>query len=249
MILFNKFYNLLTKKVILIISIIVLLIGFGIGLGLGLGYKKNNENVCIFNICKSSPCAIKIACVGDSITRGVIFNDWKNDNYPAQLGKMLGSKYDVCNFGVNGSCLSRKGNRPYFITPDYVAVINQNPNMIILMLGTNDIQPQNWISQEFFINEGKWFINQLQNISSKPKIYIVIPPPIFCKNPNYPHNIELFDNQLIPAIKKIAQELNISIIDVNSQLVNKPQLFPDCIHPNPEGNKTIANIIYQELIK
>ena len=42
---------------------------------------------------------IKIACVGDSITFGAGIKDRKNMNYPIQLGKILGEKYEIKNFG------------------------------------------------------------------------------------------------------------------------------------------------------
>ena len=42
---------------------------------------------------------IKVACVGDSITYGHGVENWKQNNYPAQLQQILGDKYNVANFG------------------------------------------------------------------------------------------------------------------------------------------------------
>ena len=36
---------------------------------------------------------IRIACVGDSITYGAGIKDRENDNYPVQLGRLLGDGY------------------------------------------------------------------------------------------------------------------------------------------------------------
>ena len=62
---------------------------------------------------------IKIACVGDSITYGYKLDNRKQDSYPGQLGKMLGSNYKVENFGVNGATVLFDGDLPYKDQEDY----------------------------------------------------------------------------------------------------------------------------------
>src|SRR5687768_5658034 len=56
---------------------------------------------------------IRVACVGDSITFGSGVKDRETNNYPAQLGRMLGEKWEVRNFGVSGATMLRKGDKPY----------------------------------------------------------------------------------------------------------------------------------------
>ena len=55
---------------------------------------------------------IKVACVGDSITAGAGVKD-PAKKYPAQLGVLLGSGYEVKNFGVSGSTMLDAGDKPY----------------------------------------------------------------------------------------------------------------------------------------
>lgn len=52
---------------------------------------------------------IKIACVGDSLTDGSKSSGGKKGDtaYPAWLGRILGSSYDVRNFGAAGDTLLR----------------------------------------------------------------------------------------------------------------------------------------------
>ena len=52
---------------------------------------------------------IKIACVGDSLTDGSKSSGGKKGDtaYPAWLGRILGSGYDVRNFGAAGDTLLR----------------------------------------------------------------------------------------------------------------------------------------------
>ncbi|MDQ3813038.1 MAG: hypothetical protein M3347_03705, partial [Armatimonadota bacterium] len=45
----------------------------------------------------------RVASVGDSITYGSGIQDREHNSYPAQLGAMLGEKWEVRNFGVSGA--------------------------------------------------------------------------------------------------------------------------------------------------
>src|SRR5262245_2052499 len=62
---------------------------------------------------------IRVACVGDSITYGFGIKDRDHNSYPAQLGALLGQKWEVRNFGVNGATALTKGTRPYVDQPAY----------------------------------------------------------------------------------------------------------------------------------
>ena len=59
---------------------------------------------------------IRIACVGDSITYGAGIKDRQNFNYPLVLGKSLGERFDVRNFGVSGATMLKNG--------DYLSLIH-----------------------------------------------------------------------------------------------------------------------------
>ena len=87
---------------------------------------------------------IRVACVGDSITFGYGIKDRDKMSYPAQLGKRLGSKYEVRNFGVNGHTLLSKGNAPYIKSKAYRDALAFAPEIVVIKLGTNDSKPMNW---------------------------------------------------------------------------------------------------------
>ena len=91
----------------------------------------------LFSVNASSD-TIRIACVGDSITYGAGIKDRKNMNYPVQLGKMLGQKYEVKNFGNSGSTMLKKGDKPFWKQREYKAALDFNPNIVVIKLGTND---------------------------------------------------------------------------------------------------------------
>ena len=57
--------------------------------------------------------AIRVACVGDSITYGSSIRYRLRDCYPAQLGRLLGDGWQVRNFGVSGATMLKSGDKPY----------------------------------------------------------------------------------------------------------------------------------------
>ena len=71
-------------------------------------------------------------------------------SYPAQLQAWLGQEYQVRNFGVSGATLLKNGDRPYWKEPEFSQVLDFNPDIIIIKLGTNDSKPQNWKFAEEF---------------------------------------------------------------------------------------------------
>ncbi len=80
----------------------------------------------------------RVACVGDSITAGAGLSNPGESAYPAVLGQFLGPAYEVQNYGVSGSTLSRDGDRPYVMTPQYAAARESLPQVVVIALGTND---------------------------------------------------------------------------------------------------------------
>ena len=45
----------------------------------------------------------------------------------------------------------------------------------------------------------------------------------------------------------MAKDENVGIIDLNTVLADKKELFPDTVHPNVAGAKLIAQTVYQAL--
>lgn len=78
---------------------------------------------------------VKVACIGASITYGARINDRAQNCYPAQLQRMLGSGYEVTNYGVSGTTLLHNGDKPYRNTPQYQAALAANPGIVVIDLG------------------------------------------------------------------------------------------------------------------
>ena len=183
---------------------------------------------------------IKVACVGDSITYGSGIKGRDSLAYPQQLQQLLGKKYIVQNFGVSGATMLKKGNKPYWIQPEYQKVLDFNPKIIILMLGTNDSKPINWDTyKDDFEKDYQQMISNFQRLKSNPVIYIGIPPPVI--KDRWGISKEIVEGEISNIIKVIAKKNNLEVISFYKLLKDYPELFPDKIHPNADGAKRMAN--------
>ena len=76
----------------------------------------------------------KVACVGDSIT--ALPTSWCGD-----LSTKLGAGYTVSNFGVSGTNLLKDIAQPYWTSAEFTPSHDFAPDIVIIMLGTNDSIP------------------------------------------------------------------------------------------------------------
>ena len=205
---------------------------------------------------------IRVACVGDSLTQG--------SAYPYALWQMLGRSgpftignytespneasnaqsinqgYAVGNFGVGGTMVTLKSETPYMNTSEFQSALEFQPDIVIIMLGTNDAQPGVHQYNTSFVDNYKTLINAFQTLASEPKIWIVLPPPIF-DNQGGKTSPEYFEQTVIPHIEQAANEANLPIIDVHSALANYPDYFPDGLHPDSAGGELIAEEICEAI--
>ncbi|MEN9814927.1 MAG: hypothetical protein RLZZ412_909, partial [Verrucomicrobiota bacterium] len=171
-----------------------------------------------------APAVTKVACVGDSITQGA-GTKGKGMAYPDQLQALLGDKYKVGNFGVSGRTLLKKGDFPYTKEKRYQDALQFAPNIVIIMLGTNDTKPQNWKHEADFEADYKDLVKSFQKLSSKPKVFVCRPVPVPGTG-NYGIN-EANVQKEIPRIDALAKELGCEVIDMHAALAAHPEMLPD----------------------
>jgi lysophospholipase L1-like esterase len=191
------------------------------------------------------PGPVKLACVGDSITQG--FSDGPGRAYPDQLQSLLGPKWVVKNFGVSGRTLLRKGDFPWWNEQAFKDAHAFNPDAVVIMLGTNDTKPQNFVHQHDFYGDYKDLIESFKALPNKPSIWIVRPCPV----PD-PGNYGINEANLqfyLPLIDKLAADENVGEIDVHAAMDGKPELFPDHVHPNDAGALLLAQTVQHAISK
>ena len=180
---------------------------------------------------------IRVACVGDSITCGT--------SYPDDLWLMLGSKYVVGNFGNNGATVFLNSSNPYMDTPAFKVAKAFAPQIVIIMLGTNDADPTLNESNAVFVSDYVWLIAQFQGLASKPKVWIVTPPPIF--NNTVGLSGEYLVQNIIPDVDQVATATGVSVINVYSPLVGHSSYFLDGVHPDVNGSLAVATVVHNAL--
>lgn len=196
----------------------------------------NEKGEVCFTI--SQPATL-VACVGDSITKGALASNLDTKSYPAQLQNILGIDYTVKNFGVGGSTLLKNGDKPYWEQSLFSQSTGFNPDIVIIMLGTNDAKPRNWVYKDKFVSDLSLLVNHYRSLKSKPVVYIATSPTA------YTNGIGVTDNtisgEVVKLQRQVARNMKCAIIDINSVTKNKPTLFADGVHPNDSGYAVIAN--------
>ena len=189
---------------------------------------------------------VKVACVGDSITAGYGLSNPGADSYPAQLAAMLGNGYSVGNFGLSGATVQKRSDYTYWNTSQYRNSLRFKPNVVVIMLGTNDSKSWNWNAAKFDADY-RALIAQYQGLQSHPTVYICLIPPVYTPNPfGTTFDPGFIQNVVLPAIRAVASETGVTLIDNNTPLMN-PAYFSDGVHPTPEGAGILAQTVAMAL--
>ena len=213
------------------------------------------------------PGAIRVACIGNSITDGHGIDVATQYGYPAELQKRLGNGYWVKNFGVSARTMLNKGDYPYMNEMAWQDALAFKPDVVIIKLGTNDSKPYNWQHNSEFrqdleqmvttlcpalaqpAKKGKKSKNQKNQTSSlKPQIFLCTPIPAF--KSTWDINDSVIVNGIIPIQKEVAQKYGLRVIDLHTHYANDgDKMLTDGIHPDGKGAQRLAEIIAGEIKK
>ncbi|MBB2147781.1 GDSL-type esterase/lipase family protein [Pedobacter gandavensis] len=191
---------------------------------------------------------IKVACIGNSVTAGYLLKDPTQEAYPSVLQGLLGDAYEVGNFGLGGATLLKKGHRPYFKTKEFTAALNFQADIAIVHLGLNDTDPRNWPEyRDEFQRDYAWLLDTLKKNNPKIKLYVCRLSPIFSEHPRFKSGTREWYWQIQKEIPLIAKDNQASLIDLNTPLNSRTDLFADNLHPDKEGASIIAHTIYENI--
>lgn len=194
------------------------------------------------------PAPVRVACVGNSITYGMLVEDRERNCYPAVLGRMLGAGYDVRNFGHSGATLLNKGHNPYTRTKEYAEAIAFRPDIVVIHLGINDTDPRNWPNfRDEFIPDYAALIESFREANPAAKVYICRMTPIPHRHRRFKAGTRDWHHQIQEAIERVAASQRTGLIDLEPVLKDRPELLPDAVHPNVEGARLLAEEIYRAL--
>ena len=189
---------------------------------------------------------IKIACVGDSITEGTGLSSPTTQSYPARLQRLLGTNYNVKNFGVSGRTLLKRGDFPYWKERAYTNSLTLNPDIVIIQLGTNDSKPQNWRYGTNFVSDYNELIASYASLTSSPAIYLCTPCPVYA-NGAYDIRPGIVATNIAPLVREIATSHSFPVIELQTRMAGLAALFPDTVHPNTRGMAVMAAVMFSAL--
>jgi lysophospholipase L1-like esterase len=191
--------------------------------------------------------ALRVACVGDSITDGYQMPDKAHNAYPMQLARLLGPDWEVRNFGASGATLMRATGYPYDQRPVYGAALAWKPAIVVVALGTNDTKAEAIGARPAdFVPSYHALIADFRAANPQAKIFLCLPPPAFPEAMGI--SDQVLQQEILPRIRQVAAEEKLPLIDLHTPLENAAALFPDKIHPTAEGAARIARQIYGELM-
>lgn len=203
-----------------------------------------------------------IVCYGDSNTYG--FDPDTRERYPEDvrwtgiLGQLLGNGYKIVEEGCNGRTTVYddpsdpwKNGRPYL-----KACLNSHKpvDIVILMLGTNDLKKCYGLSAEEINNGIQILINDINDFAEeklsghRPVIILAAPPKVGEGIGRSPSNFDISSVQrsaeLSVLYKKTADETE-NCVFFNTQKKGITASETDCIHLSSESHRLFAQEIYE----
>lgn len=190
---------------------------------------------------------IRISCVGDSITYGELCTggNQATQSYPAQMQQLLGDGFTVSNFGVNGATMMKDASLPYVNQQAYRDSLASQPDIVIIMLGTNDANGSNPAKLGNFEADARELIQTYQNLDTHPTVYVATSATCYFTDAQP----GIITDQVVPMQKKVAEELGCTVIDIHEATKGLNHLFPDNLHPNREGYGIIAGVMCAAVVR
>lgn len=186
----------------------------------------------------------RVACIGDSITAG-----WKlkeAEKYVTKLGGLLGSDYDVQNFGHSAYCMLKIADKSYWDSPMFQAAQDFEPDIVTIMLGTNDAHPDYWPEYETdYATDYRDMIAFFEALPSNPTV-IVLGLPYLKPGGRYDGVVAL--DALLPEVAASAGEAGVEFVEIWDVLVDSGlspnELMKDPIHPSAAAHTIIAETVF-----
>ena len=186
--------------------------------------------------------AVKVACVGDSITHGTEGEERTYPSYPWFLQQILGDGFDVRNFGVGGTRLMHSdGNgAAYTNCAMYQPGLDFAPDVVIIMLGTNDSSAYSFKRfDQYFASDYQELVNTYKNLPSHPYVIVATSPYAPAVSGT---NDAIINDYIVPYERELFTKLeNIDgVVDVEAWSHGRYYLYFDNVHYSAEGYYSLA---------
>jgi lysophospholipase L1-like esterase len=161
------------------------------------------------------------------------------------LTRALGPRWDVRNFGVPGALAQKGGDSSIWEQPALTAALNFDPDIVVVLLGTNDSKPENWRSAAAFEADYRALATVFAAGASRPRLFLAKPSPAF--TPAGGVDAQLIDGDIPARIEAVAQATGGTVIDLHAAMQGAAELTLDGVHPDADGSARIAARVHAAL--
>ncbi|MBD3241722.1 MAG: hypothetical protein GF331_14115 [Chitinivibrionales bacterium] len=180
---------------------------------------------------------VRVTCLGNSITAG---------RYPTFLQWDIGGAFEIQNAGVPATTLTYNGENPWIATGMIDTVAMFAPDIVYVMLGTNDSKAITWDTHSAeFPGDYCRLIDTLRALCPGVRVRACLPTPAWANNGGIRGDV--IHNEVVPAVQQAAQMRSVPVIDLHTPFLDKSVLFPDGFHPSDNGAWEIARLVAAEL--
>ncbi len=192
---------------------------------------------------------IKIACIGDSVTVGV--GNTGGKSYPEQLQALLGSAYEVKNFGNSGKTVQDAGTDQvntsevcgFRHTDTYKNSLKYDADYVIFMMGGNDSKTVNWKDGDNdFEKDLRALLTDYVNMESKPQV--IVGTTLAAIKDSFTLSGKVIEEEIVPIVKMVAKDMGLPLVDVFdvTKDLNEDYFIADGVHYNDTGYAVVAEI-------
>jgi lysophospholipase L1-like esterase len=199
---------------------------------------------------------VKIVFFGDSITEYGV----RPDGYITLFQQKLKDNNKAADYEAAGAGIG--GNKIYDLYLRYEEdVLTKNPDVVVIWVGVNDV----WHKRMFGTGTdwdkfGKFYTALIKKFQAKGIKVTICTPASVGEKTDFSNELDGDLNKYSQIIRDLATQSNCGLIDFRKifheyGLKNNPEnkdrgiLTGDGVHLNAEGNKQVADIMYQTLIK
>lgn len=189
---------------------------------------------------------VKVSCIGNSITFGYGMQNPATESYPAHLQSMLGDGYEVGRFGRSGATLLNHGHRPYMQTEEFRQAMSFKGDIAVIHLGINDTDPRDWpMYSDEFIPDYCSLVDSVRKANPKCRVILALMTPLSDRHHRFLSGTRDWHRNIQQCIRRVAEIKQCELVDFYSPFKHRPDLFPDKIHPNKEGYRKLAEVVYR----
>lgn len=196
-------------------------------------------------VCSTRPEGVIVLCAGDSLT---------DSPYPRDLQRMLKARGYTTRVLNQGKIGHTSGEYLQFLLKRKESLALAHPDFILLQLGTNDVRTDgDFTPTDRFVQNMTEILNIFSGWKTRtgkiPGILVATIPPLpdDIPYPFSPASCERVEQEINPAIRRLAIEEGLTLVDNHGLFRESPHLLQD-VHPTREGYKRLAQNWLQSLL-